>query len=100
MIKSIWNNITKRVNGLIDKIRHKEPWYKYYGNNPRKINYPTMTLYETIEKTAESYPYYDAFMYYGKKITYKEFIIRIKKMASSLLEEGIKEGKKEGLKGF
>ena len=44
MIKSIWNNITKRVNGLIDKIRHKEPWYKYYGNNPRKINYPTMTL--------------------------------------------------------
>ena len=51
MIKSIWNNITKRVNGLIDKIRHKEPWYKYYGNNPRKINYPTMTLYETIEKT-------------------------------------------------
>ena len=75
MIKSIWNNITKRVNGLIDKIRHKEPWYKYYGNNPRKINYPTMTLYETIEKTAESYPYYDAFMYYGKKITYKEFII-------------------------
>ena len=92
MIKSIWNNITKRVNGLIDKIRHKEPWYKYYGNNPRKINYPTMTLYETIEKTAESYPYYDAFMYYGKKITYKEFIIRIKKMASSLLEEGIKEG--------
>ena len=36
MIKSIWNNITKRVNGLIDKIRHKEPWYKYYGNNPAK----------------------------------------------------------------
>ena len=33
MIKSIWNNIKKRVNGLIDKIRHKEPWYKYYGNN-------------------------------------------------------------------
>ena len=54
MIKSIWNNITKRVNGLIDKIRHKEPWYKYYGNNPRKINYPTMTLYETIEKDRKS----------------------------------------------
>ncbi len=91
MLKSILIRINKVINDLIDKINSKEPWYKYYDNT-KKINYPDLTLFELINKTAESYPYNFAYEYYGKKVTYKEFIIKIKKMASSLTELGVKEG--------
>ena len=30
MIKSILTRINKFVSDVIDKITHKEPWYKYY----------------------------------------------------------------------
>lgn len=91
MLKSILIRINKVINELIDKISSKEPWYKYY-NNAQKIDYPDLTIFELINKTAESYPYYFAYEYYGKKVTYKEFIIKIKKMASALTELGVKAG--------
>ena len=76
MLKSILIRINKLINDVIDKISAKEPWYKYYDNT-KKINYPDLTLFELINKTAESYPYNFAYEYYGKKVTYKEFIIKI-----------------------
>ena len=91
MLKSILSKINKLVNDVINRVTHKEPWYKYYENGS-KIEYPDLTIYELIEKTCNSNPYNYAFEYYGNKITYKDFLIRIKKTASSLLELGVKEG--------
>ena len=85
------NSAFHKFMQLINKFMGKEPWYKYYGNR-KKINYPDLTIYELIEKTAKSYPLYNAFEYYGKKILYRDFIVRIKKTASSLIELGVKEG--------
>lgn len=90
MIKLILSRTNKFVSNIFDKIRHREPWYKYYDKGG-KIEYPNLTIYQLIEKTCNSYPSYYAIEYYGNKITYKEFLIRIKKTASSLLELGIKE---------
>lgn len=87
MINSVFHKITQFIN----KVRGKEPWYKYYGNN-KKIDYPDLTIYELIERTAKTYPLYNAFEYYGKKTLYRDMIIKIKKTASSLLELGVKEG--------
>lgn len=81
----------QRFNRLYYKITKKEPWYKYYGKN-NKISYPDLTIYELIEKTAKTYPSYYAYEYYGKKVTYSEFIIKIKRTASALMELGVKEG--------
>ena len=81
----------QRFNRLYYKITNKEPWYKYYGKN-NKISYPDLTIYELIEKTAKTYPSYYAYEYYGKKVTYSEFIIKIKRTASALMELGVKEG--------
>lgn len=92
MIKSLFNKLTKRISNIIDKIKHKEPWYKYYGNNPRHLKYPDLTIYELVKETAESYPFNMAFSYYGREITYKEFINEVKKIASALLEIGVSEG--------
>ena len=91
MLKSILIKINKFVSSVIDKISRKEPWYKKYGKN-NKINYPDLTIYELIEKTAEAYPYHYAYEYYGNKVTYKDFIVKIKKTASALLELGVCEG--------
>ncbi len=97
-VNSISNLITKatdyrpksisRINQLIYKITNRPPWYKYYEDNT--INYPDLSIYELIEKTSITYPHNFAYEYYGKKVTYKEFIMKIKKTASSLVELGIK----------
>ena len=91
MIKSILSKINKFVSDVVSKITDKQPWYKYYDKGG-KLEYPDLTIYELIAKTCESYPNNYAFEYYGKKITYKELLMRIKKTASSLLELGVKEG--------
>ena len=71
MIKSLLTKITKFVTNTIDKFKHKEPWYKYYTNKG-PITYPKVSIYELIEKTAESYPFYEAYQYFGKTTTYRE----------------------------
>ena len=91
MLKSICSSINKFVSDVIDKITDRQPWYKYYSNCG-KLEYPNLTIYELIAKTCDSYPNYYAFEYFGRKITYKEFLFKIKKTASSLLELGVKEG--------
>ena len=55
MIKSIFSRINKIVSDVIFKLRHREPWYKYYDKGG-KIKYPDLTIYELIEKTARTYP--------------------------------------------
>ena len=91
MIKSILSKVNKFLSDIIDKVTNKQPWYKYYSNDG-KIEYPNLTIYELIEKTCNTYPNNYALEYYGKKITYREFLMKIKRTASSLLELGVKEG--------
>ena len=87
MIKSL----IERISRIYYKVTNREPWYKYYGSN-NKINYPDLTIYELIEKTANTYPSNYAYEYYGKKVTFREFITKIKKTASALTNLGVQEG--------
>lgn len=89
MIRSLLIRVGRILNEVADIIGNKDrdPWKKYYVNN--SINYPDLTIYELIEKTALKYPFNYAYEYYGKKVTYKEFIVKIKKCASSLIELGV-----------
>lgn len=91
MSSSIINKMNGIIRDGINKILKKEPWYKYYGDI-HSIKYPDLTIYELIEKTAASFPNYPALEYYGKKTTYRDFIRKIKKTASSFLALGVKEG--------
>ena len=91
MLKSILSKINKFVSDFVDKITNKEPWYKYYDKGG-ELEYPDLTIYQLIEKTCDAYPNNYAFEYYGNRITYRDFLIRIKKTASSLIELGVKEG--------
>lgn len=95
MIQSILDKVIKFGNDLYGRYvarfkKPDEPWYKYYSNL-KKIDYPELTIYELIEKTATSYQNYNAYEYFGKKCTYKDFLTNIKKTASALIELGVKE---------
>ena len=91
MIKSLWAKVNRLVRKVVNRVKHKEPWYKYYSIQD-EIEYPKGSIYELIEKTAEAYPFNIAYEYFGKKVTYREFMIQIKKTASSLVELGVSEG--------
>ena len=91
MIKSVLSMINNTLEFFFDKLIHKEPWYKYYKDS-MNIKYPDLTIYSLIEKTAKSYPFNYAYEYYGNKVTYRDFIIQIKKCAASLIKLGVKEG--------
>lgn len=88
---NFFKGLFQRLSRIYYKVTNRAPWYKYYGKN-NKINYPDLTIYELIEKTAKTYPSYYAYEYYGKKVTYSEFISKIKKTAICLAELGVKEG--------
>ena len=87
----MFKSLIERISRIYYKVTKREPWYKYYGNN-NKINYPDLTIYELIEKTANTYPSNYAYEYYGKKVTFREFITKIKKTASALTNLGVQEG--------
>ena len=65
-------------------------WYKYYGDIPRTIDYPDISMYRMIKNTQEKYPDYIAYDFMGKYHTYTEFTEQIEICAKALVEEGVK----------
>ena len=60
------------------------PWLKYYGDVPANMEYPNFSMVDLIIEAAEKYPNNMAYSYYGSKVSYKEFIVRIKRCAKAL----------------
>ena len=48
-------------------------------NEKYVIDYPELTMYQTVERTAGKYPDDIAVEFYGKKIPYKKLIRRIER---------------------
>lgn len=70
------------------------PWLKYYkeGNVPEHIEYPDCSMVDMIMQSAEKWPDNTAYIYYGHKVTYKNFVKKIEKTARALKNYGVKEG--------
>ena len=56
------------------------------------IDYPELTMYQTVERTAGKYPDDIAVEFYGKKIPYKKLIRRIERCAKAFVALGIRKG--------
>lgn len=80
---------------LIDKIKRlkkpKAPWHKYYKKGEEKIELNDKTIYEYLEEAANKYQNLPAIEYFGKKMTYKEFLKQINICAKAFKTIGIKE---------
>lgn len=76
------------------KTANERPWYKYYkeAGYPEHIDYPDCALVDMVMKSAEQWPDNVAYIYYGHKVSYRNFMKKIEKAAKALKNYGIKEG--------
>lgn len=70
------------------------PWLKHYGDIPSNLEYPDYSISEMILHSAEKWPNNIAYTYYGSKVTYSEFVEKIKTVARALKSYGVKENDK------
>ena len=72
----------------------ERPWLKYYEeeNIPANLEYPDCSMVDMILQSAEKWPDNVAYVYYGHKVTYKNFVKKIEKTARALKNYGVKEG--------
>lgn len=67
-------------------------WFKYYGNIPKTLDYPDVSMYKMLKKTAEKHGEKIAYVFMGKSVTYSAFMEEIEICAKALLQQGVKKG--------
>lgn len=65
---------------------HYDPWFKDH------LDYPELTLYEAIARTARRFPDYPALTFMGQDMRYDELLTQIDQAAASLRELGFSKG--------
>ncbi len=82
--------------GLIEKIKSlKKPnarWEHFYTKEERKLVVPDKTMFDILKDSANDYPDYTAYSYYGTKVTYKAMFKEVKKAIDSYRSHGIRRG--------
>ncbi|MBQ3432959.1 acyl--CoA ligase [Candidatus Saccharibacteria bacterium] len=71
-----------------------KPWLQYYDEEgvPPEIDFPDCSMVDMVMQSAEKWPDNTAYIYYGHKVTYKNFVRKIEKTARALKNYGVKEG--------
>lgn len=72
----------------------KTPWLNSYGQVEFHQHYPDNTMFEFVKETAEKYPDYIAYDFFGKSTTYRQFMYLIHRTARALAAVGIKENER------
>jgi long-chain acyl-CoA synthetase len=70
---------------------HK-PWLAYYGYVPHTIDYPRVTMYEALMRTAARCPDALAYDFFGTTATYRQFADEIDRCAAALAALGLEPG--------
>ena len=70
------------------------PWFKYYGNTPKTIDYPDCSMYALVEAAAKKYPDIAALDFMGRQTSYADLIKAIHTAAKGLRAIGIHEGER------
>lgn len=81
--------------GIIKKIKMrnlKTPWTKFYKKEDLEFDVGDKSIYEALIEASVGRENLVAINYLGRKITYKEFINKIDKVANCLKFHGIKKG--------
>ena len=73
-------------------ISAQAPWVKFYGNSPAHLDYPRLTLYQILRRTARKYPDEPAYEFMNKQTTYAQFMQRIDRVARGLVALGVGKG--------
>jgi long-chain acyl-CoA synthetase len=68
------------------------PWLAFYGNVPESIDYPRISLYEALLRSAQAHSSAAATTFYGSALTYGELIEAVDRCASALASLGLGRG--------
>ena len=72
----------------------KAPWLAFRGEVPAHLDYFDGTLYQAVEACAQKCPDHTAYMFMGKKTTYRAMIQEINICARALKATGVRPGDK------
>ncbi|MCL6612135.1 MAG: AMP-binding protein [Peptococcaceae bacterium] len=64
---------------------------------PRELAYPRVPLFEFLETSARRYPENTALIYYGRRISYRELLDSVERLAAALHRMGVKKGDRVAL---
>lgn len=70
------------------------PWFEFYGDIPKAIDYPKISMYEAVVNAAKTHMNVPAYEFQGKKTSYKRFVEKIEKTAQAYAALGVKKGDK------
>ncbi len=70
----------------------EKPWHQFYSNIPKSLDYPKITMYEAVLRTARRVPEKVAWDFMGTCCTYKNFVRQISICANALSFLGLKKG--------
>ena len=70
----------------------EKPWHKFYSDVPRSIDYPDVTMYESLLRSVNRVPGKIAWDFMGTLCTYQAFEDQISKCADALAHLGLKKG--------
>ena len=82
----------KILDKVINKIKYKHPWDKYYKKNERSIEVPNVSLYEHLKERNKDNMDSVAINYFNKKMTYRYFFGEVNLCAKALRSQGIRPG--------
>ena len=68
------------------------PWLRFYGDVPRAIDYPRITMYQALMATVERVPRAVAYDFFGTTATYQQFGREIDQCADALAAMGLRQG--------
>lgn len=68
------------------------PWLKFYSNVPETIEYPRVTMHDSLMLTARRVPDKIAWDFMGTTCTYQKFADQIRQCADAMASLGLKKG--------
>lgn len=68
------------------------PWHRFYGTVPTTLDYPEVTLYEALARTAARVPEAVAWDFFGARSTYRRLLADVDRAAGALAAEGLAAG--------
>ena len=84
--------MTAEQTKIAEESHVKAPWLNFYGVVPTHLDYPDCTMYEAVERCAETYPNHIAYVFMGRKTTYRAMAAEIDLCARALKATGVRPG--------
>ena len=84
--------MTAEQTKIAEESHVKAPWLNVYGVVPPHLDYPDCTMYEAVERCAETYPNHIAYVFMGRKTTYRAMAAEIDLCARPLKATGVRPG--------